>query len=49
MKENGSPRSIEAINRPVELLRTVLNYAVEEKASRGPEPFSEEEGKIIDR
>ncbi len=51
IKGNGGPRSIEAINRPVELLRTVLNYAVEEKMLREDQnPFSRKKAKsLIDR
>jgi len=34
INENGGQRGIESINRPVELLRTIFNYAVEEKMLR---------------
>lgn len=41
IKENGNQRGIEAINRVVEQLRTMLNYAVEEKLLRTEHnPFS---------
>ena len=51
IKENGGQRSIEAINRPVELLRTILNYAVEEKMLREEQnPFSRKKARsLIDR
>ncbi len=51
IKENGGQRSIESINRAVELLRTVLNYAVEEKMLREEQnPFSRKKARsLIDR
>ena len=51
IKENGGQRSIEAINRAVELLRTVFNYAVDEKMLREEQnPFSRRKARaLIDR
>jgi len=51
IKENGGQRGIESINRPVELLRTILNYAVEEKMLREEQnPFSKKKARsLIDR
>ena len=51
IKENGDQRGIESINRAVELLRTVLNYAVEEKMLREEQnPFSKKKARsLIDR
>jgi integrase len=51
IKENGDQRGIESINRAVELLRTVLNYAVEEKMLREEQnPFSRKKARsLIDR
>jgi integrase len=51
IKENGGQRGIESINRAVELLRTVLNYAVEEKMVREEQnPFSKKKARsLIDR
>lgn len=51
VKEGGEQRSIEAINRPVELLRTMLNYAVGEKLLRAENnPFAGQQGRnLIDR
>ena len=42
---------IEAINRPIELLRTMLNYAVGEKLLRAEHnPFTAQRGRnLIDR
>lgn len=41
IKPDGAQRSVESLNRATELLRTVLNYAVEEKALRADQnPFS---------
>lgn len=38
----GGQRSLESLNRPVELLRTMLNYAIDEKLLRADQsPFSE--------
>jgi integrase len=51
IKENGGHRRIESINRAIELLRTVLNYAVEEKMLREElNPFSRKKARsLIDR
>jgi hypothetical protein len=51
IKEDGGQRGLESINRPVELLRTVLNYAVEEKMLREEQnPFSKKKARsLIDR
>src|SRR5262245_13874993 len=51
IKENGDQRGIESINRAVELLRTVLNYAVEEKMLREEQNrFSKKKARsLIDR
>jgi integrase len=51
IKENGGQRGIESINRAIELLRTVLNYAVEEKMLREEQnPFSRKKARsLIDR
>ncbi|MGH9840829.1 MAG: hypothetical protein ACREEM_18795 [Blastocatellia bacterium] len=44
-------RGIESINRPVELLRMMLNYAVDEKLLRRDQnPFTEKKSKsLVDR
>jgi integrase len=51
INENGGQRGIESINRPVELLRTIFNYAVDEKLLReGQNPFSKKKARsLIDR
>src|SRR5262245_22351966 len=51
INENGGQRGIESLNRAVELLRTVLNYAVEEKMLREEQnPFSRKKARsLIDR
>lgn len=47
----GGQRSIEALNRPVELLRVMMNFAEEEKLIRHEQnPFSDRRsGKLIER
>ncbi|MCG3143029.1 MAG: hypothetical protein HONDAALG_00342 [Gammaproteobacteria bacterium] len=48
VKTSGGQRSVESINRPVELLRTMLNYAVEEKILRADQnPFSMRSAKSL--
>ena len=51
LKSDGGQRGVESLNRPTELLRTILNFAVEEKVLRADQnPFSIKSARaLIDR